>query len=292
MINSNNKTITTVIILLCTITFSIYSYEEKDHKIILHEILFGETYSTNTKTTNTKINLEKVELLDKACYLTIDFCKGKEIKGQRYLNDLPLDEKPQLKELETPGGSSHQRYTHRGWSETYYTQKKYQKIWEIRKNKVLLETINYICGNYNGREKRKKELFGELVYYIHILGDHKGDSITTSGDRMELVPRKDSQNQVCIIDELIDISKELFGDQDYSNLVQELGIIKKTNIGTSDVKNVATKTISVLSTHIPELLYKEDFFRESFYSSENESENEYEYEYNIDWEKIFRNYNL
>ena len=61
MINSNNKTITTVIILLCIITIPLYSHSEDKHNSILHEILFGDNYSTDTRIDFEKIHSQASE---------------------------------------------------------------------------------------------------------------------------------------------------------------------------------------------------------------------------------------
>lgn len=191
--------------------------------------------------------------------------------------------------------STHRRYTHLGWNWNY-TNNSDNKFWKKRK-KILQETVqkelfgnsnlivNWFTNTVNSLTGQNKqcEAFCELVYYVHLLGDHlEGDSPGKLKALMPLV-RPNDTSDLSIIPGLKDCLQILFADQKdgwaYTALMNELdslrlkaeelyfskgGINTKEDCATN--KDNAEELLSKLGTYIPKLLEKEDFFKQAFLS--------------------------
>lgn len=158
------------------------AHGEPGHDADLKNVLFDGGDSGNE---------EALDHLEEAMYLCLDF-NSMEPKGGEYLENLRaygvagLPDKPD--DINLPGGSKHQKYTHRGWDKqsTYFQGEKnaeLKKKWELRKE-ILINTSYKVFGyspapgflawtplGDEGREK-KHQSFAALVYYVHVLGDY------------------------------------------------------------------------------------------------------------------------
>jgi hypothetical protein len=75
---------------------------------------------------------------------------------------------PAAEQIDFTGNQYHQRATHWGWDFTNYTN---QLLWETRKQ-LLLSTLDEVFA-FQETGTIKRDSFGALLYYTHILGDHK-----------------------------------------------------------------------------------------------------------------------
>lgn len=246
----------------------------REHDYDLRNVLYG-----TTDIYNSNINVEKAEILESACYLAIDFCKGQEAKGQRSLNKLELDRIISIESIVTPGGPSHERYTHLGWDEKFYHGgKKSVATWILRRDQILLYTVENLFYDISA-SKKEYLLFAQLCYYVHIIGDHEDNTSRTRNDRMMLVRRANvSKENPCIIDELIRIVNELFKGQNINSLIFQLQGIKdsartiddSTEAGIKKVQDFAFKTMKILRMYIPDLLLEKEFFFNNIFVFEEE----------------------
>lgn len=261
---------------------SIFSHADgRLHDYDLRNVLFGTTDIYNYNIDYKKIDCEKAEKLEAACYLAIDFCKGQEAKGQRSLEKIGLSKTISIESIVTPGGPSHERYTHLGWEEKWYHGgKKAVAAWVKRRDQVLLKTVEKLFYD-SSANKKDYLLFAQLCYFVHIIGDHEDNTSTTRKDRMMLVRRANvSKENPCIIDELIRIISDLFKGQNTNSVISQLQGIKdsartiddSTEAGIKKVQDYAFSTMKILRMNIPDLLLEKEFFFNNIFVFE-ETEN-------------------
>ena len=286
------------------LSLPLFSSDETVHNQQLEQVLFGPVYTLSEKG---HINLEALE---KALYLCIDLYKGltyNEGQAQRYLDDLKrfgVKNLPKLETIDFTANQYHQRYTHKGWDWTDYPKDKYpniktakdpkegdlpyQQIWNVRQQLVLLATIDRIF-KFNQNEMEKRDSFAALLYYVHIMGDHIGDTRATYPDRIPLTrkldPGKDyktnheeDKDKTSIYTELLWIMPRLFREQantipssiDYETIISYLERNKnriypvENDKDYENIKKFAQETLSVLYRYIPQLLQGENFFKKAF----------------------------
>ena len=195
---------------------------------------------------------------------------------------------PNFNEFLTPAGNSHGHYTHLGWDHVYpdddiYTTSRgdrvvnTQKRWKIRK-KILTDAMGKIFKFSN---RTKQDSLGALFYYVHILGDHEDNSITTAYTRIpiermdeqisdeswETGPQKEKWiPSTTIIKELKKHLPILFADQAkspnalyYKNLMHGLD-----DIMPEDQIKKARYVLYLLNQNVPSLM-KEAPFAKDFY---------------------------
>ena len=192
----------------------------------------------------------------------------------------------------------HRYYTHRGWN----LGDEDKAHWSVRQqlllntiDKELFSTENVIADFFSdvfqrdNYEKKQRESFAILLYYVHILGDHlEAGKKTAPMDKMNAValiapltrPNYDTQNNPAIIPELIACVKILFKSQEkdrfFNDFIQDLEEIRERSSAITDSKDglntgnfneynkCAEDLLESLASYVPTLLEKEDFFRDAF----------------------------
>ena len=251
------------------------AYERKDHDALTLKILFRKyEYACNDSAVQ-----DELSVLTSACYLTVDQFNN---YGQTYLKELidyGVKNLPsQVSEIGfSASGRNHRNFTHRGWNFDYGGEMKTK--WPIRQD-ILRNTVGTVF-NFNGNEKQK-EAFCELLYYIHILGDHEDDTSykVSNGLKIDVGGRHDKED---IIHRLLDLLPVLFPDQTnthkYRALTTNLRSINSkldklvNSVGGinneekfAQKQELVKKLIEVMSLYLPEMLKKEMFFNQVFYS--------------------------
>lgn len=250
------------------------AYEKKDHDKLTLDILFRKyEYAYEDPSVQ-----DDLSALTSACYLTIDQFNS---YGQKYLDELiayGVKGIPStVNEISfTASGRNHRDFTHRGWTFSYMGEMKTK--WPIRQD-ILRKTVDTVF-NFNGNEKQK-EAFCELMYYIHILGDHKDDSSykVSNGRKMDVGGRHDKED---IIHKLLKSFSELFPDQrhtfkylaltsklqslnsNFDKLVNSVGGINSDE-KFAQHQELLDKLIKILTYYVPEMLKNERFFNDVFY---------------------------
>lgn len=233
------------------------------HDEELHWVLFGTNDIWN----------ESIDKLNDACYLLLDFCKGQEAKGQRCLNNLGLSKSIKLEDIVTPGGPTHEQYTHRGWdTKWYHGGRNAIQRFEIRRDKIMVVAVKQLFEEPS-ITTNEAELFSQLCYYVHVLGDHKGNAASTSKYIMKLVQRVNEKKSDTVLDELIRVCSALFIRQNSGPLINALKNLRdnshtiddSTENGKKQVRMIADQTVKYLIKYIPDLLKETDWFYSNFY---------------------------
>lgn len=257
------------------------AYERKEHDELTLRILFRKyEYACNDSGVQ-----DDISVLTSACYLAIDQFNS---YGQNYLDELATygikDIPTQVSEIGfSASGRNHRSFTHRGWDFNYSGEMKTK--WPIRQE-ILRNTVSTVF-DFDGNDEQR-EAFCELLYYIHILGDHEDDTSyqISNGLKIDVGGRHDKED---IIHKLLDLLPILFADQTnthkYRALTAKLQSInnnldKLVNSDggiNSDEKfaqrqEIVKKIIDILSLYLPEMLKKEAFFNEVFYSNSESSD--------------------
>ena len=263
-----------VVFIISIVPTTSEAYERKDHDDLMLKILFRKyEYACNDSSVQ-----DELSALTSACYLTIDQFNS---YGQNYLKELAdygVKNIPALiDEISfTASGKTHRSFTHQGWTYIYNETMKTQ--WPARQD-ILRNTVGTVF-NFNGNEKQK-EAFCELLYYIHILGDHEDDASykISNGSKIDIGGRHDKED---IIHKLLDLLPVLFADQTnthkYRALTTNLRSINSkldklvNSVGgiNNDEKFaerqvLVAEVIEILSLYLPEMLKKEPFFNDVFY---------------------------
>lgn len=257
------------------------AHVRKEHDKIMLDILFRKfEYASKEAAVQ-----DEISVLTDACYLTIDQFNG---QGQAFLDELiayGVKDIPQdVSEINyKAGGHDHRSKTHRGWE--VITDNEMKTIWPKRQS-ILRNTVGTVF-DFNGNDK-KKEAFCELLYYIHILGDHQSDESykINNGLKIGVGGRRDKEN---IIHKLLDSFKVLFRDQVYTykyralttnlrNINSELDKLVNSQGGVDteeefeEYQKLVNKVIEILSLYLPEMLKDENFFNEVFYADTQQSD--------------------
>lgn len=250
------------------------AYERKDHDALTLKILFRKyEYACNDSSVQ-----DELSVLTSACYLTVDQFNN---YGQTYLDELIAygvkNIPSQVSEIGfSASGRNHRNFTHRGWNFDYGGEMKTK--WPIRQD-ILRNAVGTVF-NFNGNDKQK-EAFCELLYYIHILGDHDDDASykVSNGLKIDVGGRHDKED---IIHKLLDLLPILFPDQtnthkyralttnlrsinsEVDKLVNSVGGIN-TDEKFAERQVLVAEVIEILSLYLPEMLKKEPFFNDVFY---------------------------
>jgi hypothetical protein len=121
-------------------------------------------------------------------------------KAKTYLEthrkELKIDSIPNIKDFLTPGGSFHGEYTHLGWDHPSYASDTTRK-WLVRKE-ILRDFLGKhfsfgLNDNADIIKPSKRDSLAALLYYVHILGDHENNTITTARSRIP-IKSLDEQN--------------------------------------------------------------------------------------------------
>ena len=145
-------------------------------------------------------------------------------------------------------------------------------LWPVRQD-ILRNTVSAVF-HFNGNEKQK-EAFCELLYHIHILGDHEDDASyqISNGLKIDIGGRHDKED---IIHKLLDLLPNLFADQTHTHKYRALTTnLRSINSKLDKLVNTDEKfaerqvlvgdVIEILSLYLPEMLKKEPFFNDVFY---------------------------
>jgi len=225
-------------------------------------------------------------------YLTVDSTMGRETElfaptvynALNYLNghkeELKINNIPNVRDFLTPGGSTHGWYTHLGWDHVYDADT--TNRWHIRQE-ILRDFLGkhfsfFINTNTDIIKPSKRDSLAALFYYVHILGDHESDKLTTAHTR---IPIKDLYEQnisddywnrygpewkpeTNIISELNKHFAILFEDQMETDYFRNLqGINRYLPENQADK---AKWILDILFRNVPYLLRNESFAK-SFYST-------------------------
>lgn len=250
------------------------AYERKDHDDLMLKILFWKhEYACSDSSVQ-----DELSVLTSACYLTIDQFNS---YGQNYLDELTTygvkNIPTQVSEIGfSASGRNHRSFTHRGWDFAYSGEMKTK--WPLRQD-ILRNTVGAVF-DFNGNEQQK-EAFCELLYYIHILGDHEDDASyqISNGLKIDIGGRHDKED---IIHKLLDLLPVLFADQTHTHKYRALTTnLRSINSKLDKLVNsvgginndekfaerqvLVGKVIEILSLYLPKMLKKEPFFNEVFY---------------------------
>lgn len=275
--------IKSIILICCLVSSGLIceAHNLQGHNEELKQILFGQTTSNLTfKGEN------NFRLLCKAVHLAVDYTNQEQ--GARFYNDLKTNgvaNLPSLESISFAGNQYHQKYTHMGW-EFYYGIGQMDKAnWTARKE-ILLQTVDKIC-KFKKEERIKKDAFAALIYEIHILGDHIGDTEATRYTRIRLVsepgykgqvasPTSDGPfNNMTLYTYMLYHIQRLFREQkntyEYNEVVKFLDRHKNEylnyeneEVSYDDIQFLATETKKVLVRYLPILFERESFFKRSF----------------------------
>jgi hypothetical protein len=275
-----------IIFLFGLISIDLYGYGKgSKHNEDLILLMFGgdDRYKMMSKK-----GLENFQYIKDIVYLTTDFSTQYE-SANRILNtfhSLGIKYIPSVDEIKCPGGGTHQQYSHLGWNHLYVGEN--QGVWDKRKS-LMISVIDAICG-FRPEEKIKCDSFAALLYEIHILGDHIGDSPSTRHTRIRLVSEPDYIGQIIpptsngpfnnptLYSYLIYHIQRLFREQshtkEYKTIISFL-VNHKDDFAEekyesdleslyTDVVSLATETRDLLSKNLPILLAREGFFQRTF----------------------------
>lgn len=248
----------------------------KEHDKIMLRVLFRKfEYASKASTVQ-----DEIAALCDACYLTIDQFNGQGQSSLDALIDYGVKDIPQnVSEINYKGsGNDHRSKTHRGWNVINDSEMK--AIWPKRQD-ILRNTVNAVF-DFKGNTKQP-EAFCELLYYIHILGDHQSDKSYTvkNGLKIGVGGRHDKED---IIHKLLELLPILFPDQinthKYRALITNLRSINNKldklvnsqgNVNTEEeftqYKACVDDVIEILSLYLPEMLKDEPFFNKAFYGN-------------------------
>ncbi|MCL2139059.1 MAG: hypothetical protein FWH41_05960 [Treponema sp.] len=303
MLNNTACKKTAVVFFLFAVSAGyLFPSDDDVHNRQLLQVLFGR--SVNIKSDDgrlfygsdfTEEKKQKILVLQKALYWCIDEYNGDNpyMQGypRQYLNDLRLfgvGGVPEYDKINFTANMYHQRYTHRGWDWTLYprtAQYNFQEIWSLRKN-LLLSAIDSVT-DIRPEEAIKRDSFGALLYYLHILEDHAGDSKTTYMDRISISRRPDYRSNrsgenrfnPTIITELLYHLPRLFREQtgtmEFRTIERYLTRCNQDkefpagNVITdgeyAKLQSFAKEMLDKLIENIPALMKGEGFFSRVFY---------------------------
>ena len=269
MLNKNRYKISIVVILFFLQIATLPAFRRPEHHTQMLQVIFGRPYTISSA------EQAKVEILEKALYLAIDQYSG---SGLNYLNDLIMfgvEYVPAPHQIDFSSNQYHQRYTHRGWDFLYTDDR---ANWNMRKQ-LLLSSLDKLF-DFQFNEMEKRESFGALLYYVHILGDHSYDGKTTLPDRMRIngSVRGRNMNRGDIVWELEYHLERLFREQqnsqNYRNIQSFLWDHRSRPLlpysqtisdeAYNELQGFANRILQELMTNIPPLLRNEAFFRRTF----------------------------
>ena len=190
--------------------------------------------------------------------------------------------------------NTHRRYTHLGWNHGAYPL---PELWETRKQ-LLIDTIQKeffetpgipiisdipIVSDWfeDDSPDKRCDALGELLYCVHILGDHLEADKYNKVSALEPLVRINDAKEPGIILDLLSACKILFSDQidsyTYIYFEQQMEkeyekarkLMRTTGQINTDEKFIeyekcSENVLDIMSNTIPQLLQRETFFREVF----------------------------
>ena len=263
-----------VALIVFAMPMQLNAYERKEHDEIMLTILFRKfSYACN----NADVQ-DELDVLKSACYLAIDQFNSSGQKDLDILKNYKVKKLPDKVEQigYKASGRNHRDFTHRGWNFSYTGEM--AELWPKRQN-VLRRAVAQV---FNLKvDDPQTESFCELLYYIHIIGDHEDDEsyMISNGRKIDVGGRHDNED---IIHKLLELFEVLFNDQrdshkyrgltaNLQSIDSELSKLINSEGGiNSDEKfqkhqELVKELIDILSLYIPEMLKKEPFFNDVFY---------------------------
>lgn len=274
------------LVLLCLFSVPAIAHDRNGHDDDIEYVLFGDKDYKETHPAARK----KIQAIEDATYLCVDQFNG---NGKKELENLQNEKIPgipkSIAEFDFNANYAHRNYTHRGWNVNYDSK----SHWDIRQ-KILINTVDkelfseakpifsWLPWNSDSTNLNAQcESFCELLYYIHIIGDHiEADKYTALAYVDPLTELNDRDNPG-IIPDLIQCCDILFKDQSntytYKEFRQELEELRdrsdkltssKGGVNTEakfeEYHRCAEDLLETLSAYIPKLLQKEVFFSNAF----------------------------
>ena len=236
------KIICLILCALLTLINSVcFASDGEKHEDDLEDVLLGRRLTENQKDPdkNAKGPEDPAVLfgyLEDAIYLCVDQMGN---QGQKWLDELNEKFKVEglpksIDDISVPE-EHHEKYTHLGWDYKFYD---YPEKWTIRQN-ILLATVSkvfdlHVDNGLVGNEKYSQQCtnIAKIIYYVHILGDHAENKLSTTTDRIQLRNATKTRGEVefGLINELRHSISELFQSQKtsmkYNRLMVNLNVIR------------------------------------------------------------------
>lgn len=260
------------------------------HNKAYEKVLFGTGGSKNL---SPKAK-EALTTLEYALYLSIDSYDQRGQEELDFLRKQGVNVLPEnVSDFSVSSNSHHERYTHRGWVYTYTPD---LASWHTIRKPLLISAVNnaldfgfggwlieldnagWVTTDESIYDK-KCVSFAALMYYVHILGDHSGNTYTSDPDRIPLGHRNPGETNRDIIFDLQEHLAILFADQadsdEYEKLMDELSKegkkirdLAQAHVAREDheqYRTYASSVVDILAKYIPSLLKNEPFFANVFY---------------------------
>ena len=170
-------------------------------------------------------------------------------------NNLKINYIPNIKEFLTPNGNFHGEYSHLGWDHPSYAPDTMRK-WLVRKE-ILRDFLgNYFSFGLNDRtdfiKPSKRESLAALFYYVHILGDHENNTITTARSRIPIKSLDEQDDEDAGIITQWDINNNNNNGIPATTIIQELN--KHFSILFNDQKNSQFyKNLQSINNFLPDV---------------------------------------
>lgn len=278
------------VLFLSVIAHTAFAHDTPKHNKTYEKVLFG---SNGIPQLSQKAE-EALTIIEYALYLSVDSFDQRGQDELDYLRKAGVNVLPdRIEDFSFSSNQHHERYTHMGWVHTYPID--LAQWHSVRKPLLISAFNNALDFGFNGwlieldnagwmstdesLYDKKCVSFAALMYYVHILGDHSGNTYTTDPDRIPLGHRNYGETNRDII---FDLQKHLAvifaaqADSDtYKKLMDELSRegkeirqLAQSRITKEDYlqyQEYASSVVDILATYVPKLLENEDFFANVFY---------------------------
>ena len=286
-----NKLLYVVISLFLVLFLSVpvQAHKREGHDADLEYVLFG---STEYKATH-PIDADRIQALEDATYLCVDQFNGNGTKELENLKAASIPGIPNsISEIDYKSNYQHRSETHRGWN-LNYEKSNWPMRQQILYNTVETELFSNDKSVFSwlpwkkGKDsegnsyKEKCTAFCEMLYYIHIIGDHIEADKYTALAYIDPLTQLHDKNNPGVIPDLISCCSILFKDQEnsytYKDFIQEMESLQEdSNRLTSSRGGINTEEkfeeyhqcaedlLDLMAMYIPKLLKNESFFKDSF----------------------------
>ena len=291
-----------ILVLLTPKAFPDSNHDRGEHDRQIEYVLFGDK---DYKTSHPD-DKENISLLEDAVALALDQFNGSGEDLLKHLQNAKIPDLPKsINEFDISSNYSHRQYTHRGWNVVYDEKSHWQERQKILRNtvkKVVFSSVEtnldwfpWLSEKVYGKNNYdlQSEAFCELLYCIHILGDHLEAEKYDALGYVNALSRPNDPNNPGIIPDLLRCIEKLFptqggsnqgggekvvGNHTYNALKNELEVLQQTSDGLVSSKGgvdteeefteyhqCAQDLLETLASYIPMLLKEELFFRKTFY---------------------------
>ena len=259
------------------------AHDRDEHNRILDRILFG------SESGNPDSWAERIDMLHKASYLTLDQANGEGQTDLDALNEFNVPRIPKtISEINVRGNYTHRRYTHLGWDYDDYPNDSH---WDSRQS-ILINTVGKVFNfsqewnwdTYHFEYNNRANSMAAFIYYVHLLGDYQYDygvypyhdyssymmplASGATGSSSVISEIKTHLQVVCA--EQVDtyvfngLMTELtqYDSQIYSVVHSSTGVL--TDEEYEELNDLVNDVIEALVEHVPGLLREESFFSDTF----------------------------